>query len=195
VRQPSIQVLLVPCLQAIDFNTPSYQREADNTFLPRYWMATYWLWYARGFHDSQLIDVLLKNGHTSPDFKTSSTAQRTDHQLLPQKYFHPSYIPNAVNFGDKSVWNELEAVFLDPYYSPLLAGNLSNLPPAYIATADFDVLRDDGIIYARRLANDGVAVEHRNYERGYHAMFGDYTRFRLAKTVFNDLITFLLMQL
>jgi acetyl esterase len=46
----------------------------------------------------------------------------------------------------------------DPRASPLLAGDLSGLPRAYLAIAGFDPLRDEGLAYARRLEEDGVDV-------------------------------------
>lgn len=51
----------------------------------------------------------------------------------------------------------------DPLVSPLLATDLSDLPPAVIITADVDVLRDDGSRYAARLAESGVRVRYTNY--------------------------------
>ena len=47
----------------------------------------------------------------------------------------------------------------DPMLSPLAAADLSGLPPAVIAVASADVLRDDGVRYAKRLAEHGVAVD------------------------------------
>jgi acetyl esterase len=47
----------------------------------------------------------------------------------------------------------------DPRASPLLAADLSDLPPACIVLAGFDPLRDEGRAYTDRLREAGVAVE------------------------------------
>jgi acetyl esterase len=57
----------------------------------------------------------------------------------------------------------------DPLASPLLAEDLSGLPPAYIACAECDPLSDDGRRYAERLAAHDVPVEHRQYEGQVHS--------------------------
>lgn len=57
----------------------------------------------------------------------------------------------------------------DPRISPLLADDLSGLPPALVVTAGFDPLRDEGDQYAAALAGAGVEVDHRTFGSLVHA--------------------------
>lgn len=47
--------------------------------------------------------------------------------------------------------------------SPMMATDLSGLPPTAIVTADLDPVRDDGEAYGRRLMEAGVPVQFRRY--------------------------------
>jgi acetyl esterase/lipase len=62
--------------------------------------------------------------------------------------------------------------------SPLLAEDLTNLPPAWIWTAGFDPLRDEGEAYAQRLEAAGNEVRYRCYEDQIHGFvsMGDPAR-------------------
>ncbi len=54
------------------------------------------------------------------------------------------------------------------YAAPLLAEDLSGLPPAYVESAEFDPLHDESIAYARKLEAAGVPVELNETKGTYH---------------------------
>jgi acetyl esterase/lipase len=57
----------------------------------------------------------------------------------------------------------------DPRMSPLLEEDFTDLPPAVVATAGFDPLRDEGAAYAEKLERAGVPVRYRCYETLSHS--------------------------
>ena len=58
----------------------------------------------------------------------------------------------------------------DPRVSPLLDTDevLAAAPPAFVITAEFDPLRDEGEAYAKRLSALGVAVSHVRWSSQFH---------------------------
>lgn len=55
-----------------------------------------------------------------------------------------------------------------PYAAPARATDLSGLPPAYLAAAEFDPNRDEDILYALRLLQAGVSVELHQWPGTFH---------------------------
>jgi acetyl esterase len=64
-----------------------------------------------------------------------------------------------------------EADLANPEVSPLLAEDLSGLPPATVVIAELDPLRDEGRAYAERLRASGVPVTVHEYDDMTHAFF------------------------
>ncbi|MBS0523431.1 MAG: alpha/beta hydrolase [Proteobacteria bacterium] len=69
--------------------------------------------------------------------------------------------------------------------SPLLAEDVSGLPPAFVLTAGFDPLRDEGRAYADRLIDAGVKTTYVNYPGTIHGFFS-LTRFLKQGLKAND---------
>jgi acetyl esterase len=86
-------------------------------------------------------------------YKGNSQGYMLTHDLM--SWFESHYISDA---ADKT----------DPRMSPLLADSLAGLPPAFVVTAGFDPLLDEGKAYADRLAEAGVPVEYHCYENTIH---------------------------
>jgi acetyl esterase len=63
------------------------------------------------------------------------------------------------------------ALASSPEVSPLLAPDLTGLPPAHVWTGGFDPLRDEGRAYADRLADAGVPVRYRCLDDQVHGFF------------------------
>lgn len=78
---------------------------------------------------------------------------------------------SAQRYTDTPMWNSKLTEKVSPIVnpgnavtdkritSPVEVEDLTGMPDAYIETAEFDCLHDDGILYAKRLTEAGVAVE------------------------------------
>lgn len=86
------------------------------------------------------------------DFETPSYRLPVEGLLLTRadmQWFYRHYAP--------------EALWSDPRISPLRANDLKGTAPAWIAVAEYDVLHDEAVAYAERLAAAGVPVELHRY--------------------------------
>jgi len=101
---------------------------------------------------------------------------------LINKIGNPSKLPALPSLTTPSLLNTGEETdVFNPYIFPLMPGNLSNLPPAYILIARFDVLRDDGEKYAQRLKDSGNKVTLCEEMAGIHGFMMHFNRQALAR--------------
>jgi acetyl esterase len=73
-------------------------------------------------------------------------------------WFYTQYVPKGSDASDVRL-------------SPLKAEDFSSLPPAYLVTAGFDPLREEGAAYAAKLKAAGVKVRHVDYPTMIHGFF------------------------
>jgi acetyl esterase len=79
------------------------------------------------------------------------------------------------------------AASTDPRVSVLRAEDLAGLPPAYVATAGFDPLRDEGEAYAERLRAAGVKVALRRHPGLIHGFANMTAISRTARAAMHEL--------
>ena len=92
-------------------------------------------------------------------------------QMLPYPYLDARNTSESCKkFTDTPMWNSSLSNRISPmtkadrsrpdfvYYSPVEAESFEGLPEAYIETAEFDCLHDDGILYAEKLRSAGIHV-------------------------------------
>jgi len=87
-------------------------------------------------------------------------------------WFYKAYVPAGTDFADLRL-------------SPLLAKDFAGLPPAFVLTAGYDPLRDEGRAYAERLIEAGVKTTYVNYPGTIHGFFS-LTRFLQQGLKAND---------
>lgn len=145
-----MQALIYPVLQALDFNTPSYQQNMNTPILPRYVMVKYWVDY---FNDSyDFVQAMIVNNHTSLDVDRASALRARLNWTGPfcplpsQRTISLSCRPLAapgLSRRSLSCWSAMAPSARRP-------GGPAAPLKTYILTCEHDVLRDDGIMYAKR---------------------------------------------
>lgn len=91
----------------------------------------------------------------------------------------PSLRDNATGYGltrAAMAWYtdhyvENRADISDPDAAPLCAESLTGLPPAWVATCEYDPLRDEGEAYGQRLVAAGVTTTMKRYAGTIHGIF------------------------
>ncbi|MEQ2218486.1 hypothetical protein XENOCAPTIV_003843 [Xenoophorus captivus] len=145
------------------------QENHNMAILSRQVMVQFWLQYLGA--DISVEPQLIANNHSAMQqlALTSELRSRLDWTTLLTQKFKKSYTPVVVERDSHGLLKKVPG-FLDVRSSPLLAGPevLAKCPRAYILTCEYDVLRDDGLMYARRLQDAGVSVASDYYEDGFH---------------------------
>jgi acetyl esterase len=142
---------------------------------------------AGGAMAAVVCQLCRRSGETMPAFQmliypatdsSRKSASRTEfaegysltHELI--AWFWKAYVPSGVDLADLRL-------------SPLLARDFTGLPPAFVLTAGYDPLRDEGRAYADRLIDAGVKTTYVNYPGTIHGFFS-LTRFLQQGLKAND---------
>ena len=111
--------------------------------------------------------------------------------VIDHRFDTPSYRENAEGYGLTTVamrwyWTHYlrnEGDGNHPYASPLRAERLRGLPPAFVATAELDPLRDEGEAYAARLQAEGTPTVQKRYAGMIHGFLGPDANAEMAEAL------------
>ena len=187
------QILIYPGLQALDFNLPSYHQNRGVPLLFRERAAFFALQYLNG-HALHMHEVL-EGSHIPPDMR-----------LKYRKWVSPDNIPEEFKVRGVKPLRPTDFIaevyetvkrFCEPNLCPLLAEDaiVHQLPESFILTCEYDVLRDDGLLYKKRLEDNGVRVTWYHLEDGFHGIISlyDYCGFSFpaGKRGLDSIVSFL----
>ncbi|XP_077167925.1 arylacetamide deacetylase-like 4 [Paroedura picta] len=189
------QVLIYPALQGVDFYLPSYQQNRRVPIMWREFVAYFACLYLK--KDVSIISDVLESCHVPEDLK-QKYSQWVSADLIPEEYKTRGYEPQdpALYKFKPQVYEQIKEV-LDETFSPLLVEDavIRKLPQTYILICEFDVVRDDGLLYKKRLEDNGVPVTLCHIKGGIHgvvSLFG-YGIFSLpsAELIARDIMEFI----
>uniref|UniRef100_A0A8D0EQ20 Alpha/beta hydrolase fold-3 domain-containing protein n=1 Tax=Strix occidentalis caurina TaxID=311401 RepID=A0A8D0EQ20_STROC len=166
------QILIYPGLQAVDFNLPSYQQNHRVPLLFRERAAFYVLQYLNG--NATNLEEVLEGSHIPIDIKLNYR-KWVSPDNVPEKFKVRGYKPHVLLDCTTEVYETVKR-FCEPNLCPLLAEDalIRQLPESFILTCEYDVLRDDGLLYKKRLEDNGVRVTWYHLEDGFHGVISLY---------------------
>lgn len=156
-------------------------------------------------------DIIQSGAHVTPAFR-DKYRQYIDWSKLPGHFVHEHFIPSKQFSNDldhkhileslgffageetNHIIQKFEAKLADPLNWPLMAHNLSGLPPAYILACHYDTLRDDAILYSKRLQEAGNDVTLDYQRQGWHGYITfafSFFRVNSAMHAFNNITRFM----
>ncbi|XP_060062688.1 arylacetamide deacetylase-like [Ylistrum balloti] len=164
-----MQVLINPALQILDLHIPSYVDNHDvigGITSPKRQIHQ-WLLYTK--ISLSYTSNLMKNSHVSPELRYSKFSSYVNSsQYMP----HSLNITNrqtstAYTYDFESV-QTFQGIVTNTTLAPMMQTNLNGIPSAYVISSQYDVIRDEGIMYATRLWESDVKVKLKYYPSTFH---------------------------
>uniref|UniRef100_A0A670JT99 Alpha/beta hydrolase fold-3 domain-containing protein n=1 Tax=Podarcis muralis TaxID=64176 RepID=A0A670JT99_PODMU len=162
------QVLINPFLQTVDFDLPSYQQNQSVPPLFRKQIIKFGLTYLTG--KTMNVDGILKAAHVPPDLR-EKCRKWISADNIPEEFKARGYVPVEPAPFSKELYEQVKRG-TETMFAPLLAEDdiIRQLPETFILTCEYDVLRDDGLLYKKRLEDHGVPVTWYHVQDGFHGI-------------------------
>uniref|UniRef100_A0A8D0BYI8 Alpha/beta hydrolase fold-3 domain-containing protein n=1 Tax=Salvator merianae TaxID=96440 RepID=A0A8D0BYI8_SALMN len=162
------QALIYPGLQAMDFSLPSYQQNSMTPLLYKETTIEYGLIYFG--KPPSLKEQLMKGSHVPDDFRRKCEKWMSADNI-PEKFKRRGYKPVPLVPYKPEIYAQLSEI-LETTFSSLLAEDsvIQKLPETFILSCELDVLRDDSLLYKKRLEDNGVKVTWFHAKNGFHGV-------------------------
>ncbi|XP_053256520.1 arylacetamide deacetylase-like 4 [Podarcis raffonei] len=162
------QVLIYPNTQAMDINLPCHQQSNSMPILFRENVVYFGLKYIG--KDTSLAGQVLKGSHV-PDSMRLKYGKWVSPDNLPERFKARGYKQVPLAPYEPEVYRQLSEL-LEPDISCLFAEDsvIQKLPETLLVSCEYDIIRDDGLLYKKRLEDHGVKVSWFHVENGFHGV-------------------------
>ncbi|KAL1776785.1 arylacetamide deacetylase-like 4 [Sigmodon hispidus] len=185
------QVLMYPVLQTMFFQSPSNLQNANIPFLTKDFMMTCFCRYLS--IDPSWKDAIL-TGATMPQSVWKKYEKWLSPDNIPKMFRNKYQKPEPSEFNEAAYLEIRHTMNADA--SPLIADDkiIAQVPEAFVLTLQWDIIRDDGLLYKKRLEDQGVPVTWYHAD-GFHgcAIFfeGKFFFFPCSLNLVNAVVSYI----
>ncbi|XP_028366987.1 arylacetamide deacetylase-like 3 [Phyllostomus discolor] len=187
------QILVYAVVQIVDFQLPSYQQNANAPMVNRNFAFRCFCHYM-DVHPSWK-SVVMKRAHL-PVEVWEKYRKWLGSENIPERFKKRGYQEVPLVPHNEDAYLETHHA-LDLMNMPLIAEDeiVSQLPEACIVSCENDLLRDNSLLYKKRLEDLGVPVTWHHMEDGFHGVLNmlsmPYFQFPCSTRVLNVMVHFL----
>ncbi|KAE9555969.1 hypothetical protein FO519_000825 [Halicephalobus sp. NKZ332] len=190
------QILVYPATNFTDFQSPSYQYyenayKGTGLLNPKIF-ARMVLVYLGIEANPKNIQLVNQNKHVPKEIRESKEFKAiTGHDLLPSSFTTKDlYSRPETPHPDPKLSQLFAPSLLNPDLNPIFGKNLEGLSEAMIITVGVDILRDEGVLYGKRLESFNVPVKWFHYERAFHGIL-NMPKSQQRRRIIEDIVSFL----
>ncbi|XP_044524614.1 arylacetamide deacetylase-like 3 [Gracilinanus agilis] len=196
ITQPDLpkiraQVMIYPFIQGCNFQLPSHQQNKNVPMLTRD-LAIFCFFQHLDIHP--IWKTAVQNGaHVPPEIWENFEKRLSVHNL-PKRFIENGFQPMPLDPFNENAYMETKRI-LSTTISPLLADNyiIAQLPQTLLVSCEFDIFRDDALLYKKTLEDHGVPVSWHHMEDGFHGIlvtFDTILAFPCALKIMNIIVNF-----
>uniref|UniRef100_A0AC35TG40 Abhydrolase_3 domain-containing protein n=1 Tax=Rhabditophanes sp. KR3021 TaxID=114890 RepID=A0AC35TG40_9BILA len=195
------QILLYPATSCIDVDSPAFHECRaiyKNSVLLQPKQGTRAVLLYLGLPATKRnIRKVMSNACTTMEVRNHPDyIKNFDMNLLPEDILNSRhYIPNVQPSPDPEFAEIFSKAAFQPEFAPLFCSDeeMKGMCNAMVVSVQYDVLRDESILYAKKMERLEVGVEWKHYEKGYHGIF-TIKGCELHDQVFGDVVQYVKKQ-